>query len=356
MLATFGIGAGIGALFFTTSSFIGLLTNFSVKWWLGKFGQLKSLYLSLILYILGASLLGLSAILGLWAQFAAAFFIGMGSTGIGITINVLTANSVRAEQRGKALSGLHAMYALAALIVPVIIGIGDRWGLSWDKYFYFAAFMTIFLAAKTFSHLKNHPVAAKESAESEEKFDWKKFLPYALLFGFYVAGEVLTSTRLSFYLQKGASLSEEVSRSILFRYFLFFFLGRVAFIFINVKKYTFHILQITLVFAITNFIAGIYLSPWYFPFAGLGMSVFFPLAMDMISDRFSKDKEAAVSFIFLFVGIMISTFHFSFGQIVERWGLMFSILLIPLLHFVCYLILLTLKPRKVSKGLLDRFI
>jgi len=351
MLTAFGIGAGVGALFFTTSSFIGLLTNLSVKSWLGRFGQLKSLYLSLILYVFGATFLGLSSILGLWLQFVAAFFIGVGSTGIGITINILTAEAAPDELRGKALSGLHAMYALAALLVPLVISFGDIWEVGWDKYFYFAAVIAALIAAKTYSHVKVTPVLPKTPEEENRTFNWKTFLPYAFLFGFYVSGEVLTSTRLSFYLQKGASLSEDVSRSILFRYFLFFFLGRVAFIFINVKKYTMWVLQIALIFAITNFIAGIYFSPWYFPFAGLGMSVFFPLAMDMVSDRFPHEKESAVSFIFLFVGIMISTFHFSFGQIVEHSSLMFSILLIPTLHFICYLILLTLRKNRAPKVL-----
>ena len=345
ILSTFAIGAGVGALFFTTSSFVGLLTNMSASWWLKKFGQLKSLYLSLFSYVIGSVCLGLSSQLGIWLHFVGAFFIGISSTGVGITINLLTADAAPNHLRGKALSGLHAMYALAALTVPLFIGLGSKFDFKWEYYFYIAAFAILLIAFKTLTLKNAEPVAAPEKSEIP-KGRFKAYIPYAFLFGFYVGGEVLASTRLPYFFQEGLGLSEEISQSIIFRYFLLFFIGRASFIFINVKKYTYRVLQIALVLALTFFTAGIYISPWYFPFAGLGMSVFFPMAMDLVSDRFSKEKEQVVSISFLMVGVIISIFHFSFGQIAEHWGLKFSILLIPTMHFCCYLILLTLRPTK----------
>jgi MFS family permease len=344
ILSSFAIGAGIGSLFFTTSSFVGLITNFFAPKWLARFGKLRSLHYALIFYVAGGVLFGLSSYAGMWLHFLGAFFVGVGSTGVGITINVLTAEATGPEVRGKALSGLHAMYALAALLAPLLVSLGSKFGMIWNQYFFITSLMTVLLIVKTGALVKKEK-SEEQVALPPMPYDWKPYLPYAILFGFYVAGEILASTRLSLFLQQGMNLSPEDARTILFQYFLLFFLGRLAFMFINIKPQTYNLLKMCLIISITCSIAGIFISPWYFPLAGLGMSAFFPMAMDFVSDRFPLEKQSVISVIFLCVGIMISGFHFGFGQMVESAGLSASMLLIPGLHFCCYLILLTLKPK-----------
>ena len=336
ILNSFNIGAGVGSMFFVLSAVSGLITNFSAKYWLQKFGAAFGLKVGLFAYLFGVLCLGISAqeIGGIFWHFLGAFVIGIGATGVGITINIITAQATPIAFRGRALSGLHAMYALAALVAPLWVSLGSSWKFQWHYYFLILALgpLLILIWMKFYFQFEDK---GKGQELPPIPGNWKRYLPFGLLFGLYVAAETLTSTRLVFYLEQGRNLSPEMARDILTKYFLMFFLGRLSFVFINVREKNYFLLKTCLVITLCAFVLGVYISPWSFVLMGLGMSAFFSLAMDWVSGRFSDENGPAISFIFLAIGISITVWHFCFGQVAQNFGVGTSFQIIGILLFVC---------------------
>jgi FHS family glucose/mannose:H+ symporter-like MFS transporter len=320
ILTYFNISTDQGALIFSLASVSGLIANVTGRFWVSAFGLVNGTRLAIIFMSLGSYLISYSAkIVSFDTLLVAAFVLGLGLGALGITMNVMVSEGARPGQRRQYLSGLHGVYGVSSFLAPHILALILAMGGKWQYYFLYISYIGIPLLIGTLFVKDLHQETFKNLGR---RFDFalKNRLIIGMTFGFYVASEILVSSRLSLYLQRVEGYNAAMAGTNLSLFFIFLMTGRLIVAFKSMSFDSEKMLYFSLVATFISFSFGLFIHPLFLSLCGLTMSYFFPVSMDWLSENFKERNHLMVSSVMVSIGVMLSSIHIVFGQISNLYG------------------------------------
>lgn len=342
-----GSKASWASAFFSVASFCGLIMNFSSSWWIKRFQVMKAQNFFLFILALAVLVWGLSAKgltpqnLELFLLYLGSCLFGLAAAGLSIVMNVVVAKSPVASPR-KALSLLHSLYGLASFCAPAILSLLTLAHLKWNHYFLILAPIIAFFALTGAYSCRHLPPLTTSGAQKVIKRSIPKtwLISFGGLFAFYVASEVLLSSRLVLFLEKAQNFTPALAQFNLSLFFAFLLIGRLLFGLITIKIKGPYLLLISLLSTLAITILGPKLWPGQLFISAFFMSWYYPCALGWISEVFDQQLEIMTSWVQTCTGITLVLAHALFGQVFEEFGAAKAMALGPLFSFLALICLL----------------
>ena len=344
LLESFGISTKLGALTFSLSTLMGLLTSYTSPSWLKLLGVINSITLGGVLMAIGSLSYYIIPEFN-WPFYTlviGAMILGMGFSFIAIPMNIFVAEGSSPLIRRKAFSGLHAVYGLGSLVTPYIFGIWSTKGFEWHQYFLLLTLFPLFpiLYSLRLKNIESLKPDLDQNLKAPTNYLFRLLL--GLTFGFYVSSEIIISSRLVLYLKEFHHYNNSNAQSSLSLFFGYLFIGRFLFIFMPPALKTAHLLKISLLTSFITLILGIHYSPHYLPLTGLTLSYFFPVSMDWLNHKFRSGFKYMTGSVFTWIGVILGLVHLVFGDFSARFGMQIAMSLAPALIFFSFLLFLYL--------------
>ncbi len=323
ILSDFNILPSIGSWIFILSSLAGLATTLAGNAWLKKWGTFKAMQISFCMQVLASLFMGLSGQFGYHFYFIllSSFAFGISSGILSICANIMISHSVDVTTRRRTFAGLHSMYGLASLLAPVLINIGHFSNIEWNQYFYFLILIPFLaLILSLFIKPPNH-LCTSQNNQEVVRAGLKISLFPGFLFGVYVAGEIIVSSQLVYFLEATHHFNKSTANYYLSLFFLTLLLGRLAFTILKIPLKSFHWLLISLISSLIFFMLGLAVHPIFLPLIGLAQSFFYPCAMDWLYEKHHSLADSIVPYIMTSVALALILMHFMVGLLASSFGI-----------------------------------
>lgn len=335
ILKAFSVSPAIGSSIFALSSLSGFIVAFFSDRWLSRLGVIRSTWWTIVTLFISCFIMGLSGLYSthffIFAMGSALFGVSAGA--LGITLNVIVATVTEKNNRRQYMSGLHSMYGvasfLAPLVVSLVLGFTGHWG-----WVFISLMIVPLIFLFSFLGLKEKKVVLPKNFVAHK--DAKVLGPMIAL---YVATEILVSSRLVLYVktQWGAPLDHaNMLLSIFFSMLLF---GRVFFALVKVPYKTFNLLRLSLISSICLILFGLFLNPLFLALSGLSMSLFFPMSMDWLSDKYQEESSTLIPQIMKYVGGALVGMHWIFGFITTYFSIQMAVAMGAFMLTICLYLL-----------------
>jgi FHS family glucose/mannose:H+ symporter-like MFS transporter len=317
------------------------------KPWMQRFGAVKATRIASLFLMVAIFTMGFSAQYKnmFWLFLSANIILGLATGILSITQNIIISNSTPDHLRQRFFSGLHSMYGLASFIAPVILSGLFHYDLDWRSYFMGLALIPLIHFVVSF---RIHPLKYAEEI-IETNVDFKTATSLGIILSFYVATEVMVSSRLSLYLHQVWSYQLDHASGELGLFFLLLLAGRLLFAFYTPKTDPLKIIKASALCTLILLILGTQSYPKLLPLSGLSMSIFFPCFLTWISMKYGAQKDILITVVMRFVGGMIVFMHVVFGALAEAIGIAHAFLLAIVLHLVVIALLLPKKSKSLDK-------
>lgn len=357
LLSSLNISATRGSMLFAVASLAGLLANLTARWWLGIFSLLQTTLLSLFLMSLGSYLLGTSNLDRLWMLELSSFIMGIGMGSANISMNLLIAKGTPESRRRQFYSGLHSIYGLGSLSAPLLLSSFYIFHpQNWGQFFQWLAVLPaltgiIFVLNRNHFHLENsHQNSQTRPIRRALKapVNLQTRLGFGMIFGLYVASEIIISSRLVIYLQSAHHFSADQSRMALSAFFIFLLLGRLLFTIIPTKGSSLRWLIISCFCTLCIYLASQFVHPSLLILTGLTMSYFYPVAMDWLSKSFPEGFEWMSASVLTTVSVYLVMMHLSFGIISDWLGIHLAMGLVALCQILCLIQLIWMNKKDLK--------
>lgn len=326
ILKLYNITKSTGSIIFSMSSLMSFIMALTSKVWLKKLGAITATKLSILIHMIAIFMMGYVAQDGsnfiYFVMGCALFGVGVGIQSL--SLNLIVANTIPLENRQKVFAGLHSMYGLASLCAPSLLSVVFHYDMSWQKYYMLLAILPLSLFLFSF---KVSSQGIKQENTQQEKPPTKTAVKLGILFGFYVASEVLVSSRMVIYLKEIWDMQLDQASSYLGIFFFMLLAGRLLFTVIKVKYPLINLLKVSVFATIVFYLLGMYVNPLFLAITGGTMSFFFPCGMTWISHKYEKSSDAVMATVMTFVGGMIVSIHYVVGMISDIYGLQLSMML-----------------------------
>lgn len=346
ILEDFYINAASGAWLFAWASFAALIANLSAKWWLPKIGIVKATFFALLSMGLGSFLFGYSINYGMVMLELSSFVMGFGMGMANISMNLLVAKATPETQRRQFFAGLHSIYGIGSLTAPLLLSTFMTFELTWSQYFQWLTLLPaltlllVLLKKKKFQLTDNVEALPKLSLTAPVNLATR--LAYGLLFGCYVASEIVVSSRLVVYLTHGHQFSGEQARLALSLFFLGLLGGRLVFTILPIKGSSQRWLITSCLTTISVYALTRWVSAYYVVLTGLTMSYFYPVAMDWLSKKFPKGLEWMTASVLTFISILLVFMHLGFGYVTDVLSIEAAMASVPIFQLICLALILKL--------------
>jgi fucose permease len=313
-LTSFGILENSGSLIFSLASLSSFVCTLFGNWWRSLLGLVSATRLFLFLQFIAVVIFAVS---GWYQSFAlmlvGSIFFGLAVGGLGICNNLLVAKGSDPLRSRQYFSGLHAMYGLASIISPFLIGMALTYGVSWPNFFLGVAVVSLVPLIGAIRVQGEPTLAVQKSPElkASKELSWL----VAICFGMYVSAEVLISSRLVIYLQTAQGFSKVESANYLMYFFVMLLAGRL---FVSLKTLMISnqkLLVISACVSLCFIFLGIYLNPLFLCLTGLSMSYFYPCLVSYLSAKFPELLEDLMTKLMIGVGVNLFVMHWLFGAI-----------------------------------------
>ncbi len=241
---------------------------------------------------------------------------------LGALGNTLMIHGTDTKNRGRFFCGLHMMYGFASLVAPFVVAqtVKRQWAFETASLVVFPFLVVLGLLGLRLGD-RGGPATAPQKHKLNTVQIW-----ILILFGSYVAGEVLLSTWMITYLVDFKKVSMTSAASVLSAFFLLMGLSR-ALCFVSLPPaWEGRLLGLSLVLALVGSLVGRF---WWTPglaLAGL-VGPLFPLFMARVSRVF---PEVARSLTLWILGAIQLTLVFSqwlTGRVADRFGIETAFLL-----------------------------
>lgn len=326
ILKQFQITKSTGSIIFSLSSLMAFIMALLSKFWLGKLGAIRATKFAVVIHMLAVFMMGYVAQDSdnfIYFVVASALF-GVGVGIQSLSLNMIIANVIPLENRQKVFAGLHSMYGMASLCAPSLLSIVFHYDLSWQNYFMALSILPLLLFLFSF---KVSPQGINEQSDDQIKPPTKTAVKLGLLFSFYVASEVLVSSRLVIYLKEIWQMPLDRASSYLSIFFFMLLAGRLLFAVIKVRFPLIYLLRGSVVATLIFYLLGMFVNPLFLAVTGGTMSFFFPCGMTWLSTRYEKSSDALIATVMTFVGGVIVSMHYIVGIISDIYGLNISMML-----------------------------
>ena len=261
-------------------------------------------------------------------------------------MNILVSLAVNEQLKQRAFAGLHATYGIASFLAPALIYLSTLVHFSWYEYFISLSIVPFLTAFIFLFQLPSTSNTSEDEHNMTPPLNFWQRLPYAIIFGSYVASEIIISSRLVLYLQRVHSFSEQHSGQALSIFFALLTLGRLLFATIKIERLNAsQLLTLSLLSSIVIFILGKTISPWIFALSGLSMSFFFPVGINWLTTLFKQQANFMIATVMTSIGVALIISHYIFGLLATTYSLPTAFLLVPLCSLLSLLALLYQKSR-----------
>jgi FHS family glucose/mannose:H+ symporter-like MFS transporter len=336
----------LGAWFFSLASLSGLLVFLSSSKWLPIIGVVRGTKISLIIMGLGSLLMGLIPYIDNQYIFLLFFsmIFGLGQGLSSFCMNLLVAEGCTENTRSRAFSALHSCYGVASFIAPLVFSQFMEWRDSWSQFYLFMGvlpFLIFFFVFKI-----GRGVKVSKIAPSKTTLSFKRRFLYGGVFSFYVASEIVISTRLIYFLIEAKGFESKVAAECLSLFFLSLMGGRLFFAILPMRGKTYIVMVISLISSIVVFYFGYTKDPKLLAFLGGTMSFYFPMGMNWLTSRFRVGREQMIASVMTQVGVLLILMHFFFGEIAAILGVEKALLMAPVLLSISLLFLIILKKEE----------
>ncbi len=306
-----------GALFFSVTSFMGFITCNFTPFLLRRYSVLNVLRAALLLMFIG--FFGYGFVENLSDMIICSFIYGSGFGINSVVHNYAIQVGAAPKARKKLFSGLHANFAFASIIAPLIASFLS--GYSWNKVFMVFALLPLVAFIATFM-AKDRPKVEESSLKPVfSKRLYLHALFFALLFSLYLWGELSVATRLVLYLKTSAEYSHQEANLFLTLFFVGLFVGRLITTKYQPPLSTLWFLIICLFVSALSYYLGLVLSPLWICASGLFMAPCFPLYMEYLSQKFGALSGSAMALSMAISSLGIVVMHSVIGALSEEYSL-----------------------------------
>jgi fucose permease len=264
--------------------------------------------------------------------------MGYGVGVLSVIQNVLVLIASPKDKINQIVNGLHANYAGASLLAPLIVAIIFGQSFPFESIFLIGACLCFLLLISSYkvSQIKE---PQKQTVPKFGSLLKLRYLPIGIMLSSYVAGEVLVSSRLSQFLINLHHFSSEKSSLWTSLFFLSLLTGRLVFTLfpfaISLKK----LLTFLLSLAILISTMGIFFRPEFLIFLGFVISPLYAMIMVMAKKEFPLEIESIMSLVIVLSGIFIILMHTLVGWLTDQFSIQVALYLAPLFFLLCLALL-----------------
>lgn len=253
---------------------------------------------------------------------AAIYGISVGLTGV--FQNVLILRAAPLEQTSRLQAGLHSNYAGASLLAPLVLNLLAPVLPGWRNGYHFGAGICLLLLAglvflKTEKNAEVAELAVAQKVDAHK--DWTGIYLVGLALGMYVAVEIMVASRLSLFLRRELLFDYQQSNYATTLFFVGLFAGRLAFVFWKPRGSVRSWLVLSLLLTFLLMLAGLLVEPRLLVLTGITMSVFFPLLITYIGERFPAHLTSATAVAFALDSFAVIAMHGFVGTLTESFGI-----------------------------------
>lgn len=342
ILEVFKVSNSFGSLIFSLSSLMSFVITIFANKWSPRLGAVNSVKLSLFLHLIASLLMGISGKYenGFIFFLLASCIFGIGVGMMSISLNLIVTNFSPVLKRRKYFAGLHSMYGLASFIAPVLVSYIFKFGVNWQNlYIALACFPLVLIIFGI--KLPKQGIVNKEV--EKRNFSWKLIATLGIIQSFYVASEIVVSSRLALYLRSTWSYDASTASKSLAAFFFLLLSGRVAFAIFNIKICAHKILMASSILSLISFILGLYIHPNFLIGTGLTMSFFFPNALEWVSQKYPGHADYLITQMMIYVGAVLVLMHWVFGALSDVIGIQKAMHIAPLM--LCVVVYLLHRQR-----------
>jgi len=347
ILKWFQVKTTQGSLFFSSASLCGLFICIINKFWLKRFGALRSLRFFILIMFVSCLGMGVSGFFkeGFFSLILFSSLFGVSTGGSGICMNILVAQGANEKWRRRALSGLHAVYGFASLFAPLFAGLWLKKAGSWSTALIFLSLIPLITWLGSFVSVSNSKdeIKVKETEYLQLPRSYSFIL--GLIFAFAVSAELSLSTQIPLYGEVVMGWDIQKSSFYLTLFFLFLLLGRFLFSIFHFPGKSHSWLLLSTGLGSVSYFLGLYVHPFFLPFSAFFISIFFPCAVDWISYLFENKIEKLMASIMTVVGVFVVSMHILIGRVTDLWGLKTALMMGPLFLFMSFTILLFMRNK-----------
>ena len=141
--------------------------------------------------------------------------------------------------------------ATLSVTQPLLFGHFLEWSGYWSSFYMYMGVLPFIVFIFIFKIGRGVPVNDYGKELSGLKFS-KRFR-YGAVFSFYVASEIIISSRLVYYLMEAKGYSSEAAREGLSLFFLSLMLGRLTFSFLPIRGKSYHAMVTSLLLSLSLF-------------------------------------------------------------------------------------------------------
>ncbi len=355
LLKYFNLTNSQGSLSFALTSLAAFCGNVMAALILKKIQLDRLLSIAMFLMMAGLLVMGLAPTFIIYIAGAIVFGFSIGSTGV--AQNLLIAENISSTQQTKALSGLHGIYGLSSFIAPLIASRSPTWFLNnfenwtvftqWQSAFYIASILAglvLLVMVSTNAEPKFTNTLHQEESAQNKKSPVKVMLWFAGFFAFYVAAEILVSTRLALYMRTYFNFSFEESSNYVTYFFLFLLVGRLLFAIQSFGTRVRLQMNLSLAISFVFLILGLWVHPFFLALTGLSMAPFYPLAIVYISEITGVQKRRFLTFAMGIQSLCVIMMHIGVGHLTDAFGLIYA-MAVGLVLLIGSLVCLNLHPK-----------
>ncbi len=271
---------------------------------------------------------------------ASAIIFGFSLGLMTVVQNLIVAENVESVKQPKYFSALHSIYGLSSLLAPLLASRAPEWLGSWRSAFFITSGLCalVFVVASIIGAEPKFEIHQHTKEQKEQKAT--KFSLFAIggIFAFYVAAEILVSTRLALYVRTYFDMNLEQSSNYVALFFLFMLLGRLFFAVKNFKSSLKVQMNFSLAASVVAILLGLYVHPFFLAVVGLTMAPFYPISVAYIAHVTGMHKRKFITFALSFQSFCVITMHLGVGMLTDRFGLFYAFgvgLLSLVLSLVC---------------------
>lgn len=332
-----------GGVLFAVTSGAGGAGSLAGRWLVERLAPRRALHLGLLVAGAGMGLLGDGRSFAWVVVGSMTFGLAMGT--LSLVQGTLVERGAPPELHRRVFGGLHSMYGLASLLAPLVVLAAGRAGLDWRATFRLLAIVPLVLLGLTLL-LRDPPARLRTSATPDGAPRDPREVLVALMAGFYVASELVLSTRLVLHLRR-LEWTEEAAAHALVGFFACLLTGRVLLGVVAVPWSNRVVLLGSAGLTLLLLVLGLTAQPLFLCAAGLTFAPFFPTAQALVAEEFPGGFERVMSLVLLSACVCVMTVHGVTGALSERLGLARALWISPVcLSVALALALASTAPRR----------
>ena len=253
---------------------------------------------------------------------------GLGFGIVNVMQNYMIQVGAEPHLRQRLFSGLHANYAAAAILVPIVANLMND--LGW--HLVFLAMGTLPLIVVFFSFFigdsSDHYRKLTERNPLPKNIFWQAVV-VSIAFAFYLNAELSLSTRLVHFLETELGYAKSYANYHFLGFFVGMFLGRVAIAKYNISIRPLIMILISSLLSCLSVLSMLYLEPWSVVASGVFFGPVFPFYLEYLSRKFDHYADRVLSLALSISALGVVIMHTVVGYLSDTMSIGQALLVGP---------------------------